>query len=555
MISTIEGPRADETLPSLIARNLSRVPIPSRASAARELLGNDRALLFADLPGRIGFLEESLGRRLGLTAHELIDATTMLPLLRPFLTPSCLMRIEQSMIGTRGHPGQLVRVREVHNRYWHLRYCAKCRAEDLEAGDGVTWWRRVHQVPGVECCPVHGSMLIESQFYCGENWKVDYPCAQNAEAASAPGGATNPDERQIQVARHFKWLLKSRLPALGPLALRDAYVVLLRERGWFKDSQLKRSEFHSSFAGWLGPNWMSHDAIRFDPMSNSSWPARVCLGKGKCLRPLRHVLLWIFLQVGPDELFGIAGDASRPRHLLARAGSRRDQQMVQKWWPKQNISLNRMARDLGRSVQTVTRWATLLHLRFPRNANDAATLHFENDRKRHRKLWLRLRDGSDCDKRRNTRRWLQRNDCSWLKRHLRKPIVVSGNPIVDWARRDEALAPKVPYLAARVRALRPFRRVSACSILQHATWGSSVISHPTRFPLTWAAIASVTESAAAYTMRRILTVRRENPHLRPHEVRERAYVPRKCINEETLAAMGYTHFRGRWGPRERKHAA
>lgn len=41
-----------------------------------------------------------------------------------------------------------------------INYCPVCASQDAQ-NHGTTYWHRIHQLPGVECCPVHNARLIE----------------------------------------------------------------------------------------------------------------------------------------------------------------------------------------------------------------------------------------------------------------------------------------------------------------------------------------------------------------------------------------------------------
>lgn len=42
-----------------------------------------------------------------------------------------------------------------------INHCSECAVEDTQ-NYGVSYWHRIHQIPGIECCPIHNTRLIEN---------------------------------------------------------------------------------------------------------------------------------------------------------------------------------------------------------------------------------------------------------------------------------------------------------------------------------------------------------------------------------------------------------
>jgi TniQ len=95
------------------------------------------------------------------TADQLIDEHTLLPLFfAPFVDSA---RYQQAKLDMRGNGGAGIRTQlglssggiRLPNR---LRHCAGCDAENRDRY-GETFWAQLHQIAGVNICPVHRCFL------------------------------------------------------------------------------------------------------------------------------------------------------------------------------------------------------------------------------------------------------------------------------------------------------------------------------------------------------------------------------------------------------------
>lgn len=545
MILVDRGPRDDETLTSVFARNLSRFIPQSRRAIASKTIGSLNATLHNDLPGRMLELERTFGRNLGLTADDLIERTTMLPLLRPFMTEERTLLLLERMKNSGGGSGQFVRIRELHNRHNNLRYCPQCRRDDELNGDGVTWWRRTNQVPGVDFCPIHECRLVVSNFLCSANWKSEYVEAALALPVEEVAPRDPETGRRLRLAKDVRWLLNTPCPALGPMALRDVYVARLRDMGLAGPNEVRRRAVLEEFASWLGPQTRQMEGLQFNSTNDSAWPVQVMLGKNNYHRPVRHLYVMQFLNLPIADAVQRAADPHRKAHPLRKRATGAEIALLKSLWADSTVSLNEIARRMRRQCQTITRWATTNRLPFPRMAKGLDCYRFALRRQNCRYDWKMLWNAKDSRRKRNCERWLERNDGEWLAAHRADPKVVSGNPVVDWDARDAEYAERVPYIAARIRALHPFRRVSFSAIVENFRNRAAVRYRPELFPKTNAAIALVTETQRDFVSRRIAVIRRENPKARPHQIRQMACVAHNLTSPEILAALGYHKFRGR----------
>jgi hypothetical protein len=208
-------------------------------------------------------------------------------------------------------------------------------------------------------------------------------------------------------------------------------------------------------------------------------------------------------------------------------------------WPNRSLSLAQIARTLGVQEQTARAWGTGLGLRVPRglSTDDAA---FEARRDQMREAWLKLRDGQG-GRRTRVLRWLSRNDHAWFAAHAvdrRTPHYAAMAP--DWEARDQVLAGIVSSAALKLKSVRPFRRVSRTGIAETLRIAGIVQGAGKRLPKFTANVDAVVEHWRTYALRRVETLRAEDPAAPPWMIREKASIPRPLPKDpELLQALGY----------------
>lgn len=93
---------------------------------------------------------------------EIIENHTMFPYYGRFLQKERRNRAYTAMIQTKGNYHNLLPMpKRKGNTERHLRYCPVCAERDREQ-HGETYWRRIHQLQGINICPIHKCYLINS---------------------------------------------------------------------------------------------------------------------------------------------------------------------------------------------------------------------------------------------------------------------------------------------------------------------------------------------------------------------------------------------------------
>lgn len=290
-------PYPDELFYSVVARYISRIGDRARHHVLISLFGSRTSASF-DLPSRLNRLEHSaLGH---FSADLVLKELTLFPYYTSFMSESRKRKCAESFKIDKkaGRPPKrtIGKSRRVA-RLWSLRVCPSCRSHDLEHL-GETYWRRVHQIPGVLVCPTHGADLVETSVSIRR--PMDYVDANLAtEKRGFRPPPLEPQSRVLAVmvaARCEEFLNgKTNQFAFGRSAAR--YRQAVRERGFAKGTSgydAVRLEF--AFKSFYGERLLAQISPLLIFGKSLHWLRNALGGVRENFSPLQHALIQIFLE-------------------------------------------------------------------------------------------------------------------------------------------------------------------------------------------------------------------------------------------------------------------
>jgi hypothetical protein len=277
-----------------------------------------------DLPCHLDALVASLPRDHGYTVNEFIDGHTMLPLFAPFMPSERLRQLRRDM---RGAGGMVIHGRiglltfNIRNDY--LRFCPICvEADRLCTADnskefGESFWRRLHQVPGVEVCPVHNVFLENSDVHIRLRRKREEFVTAEESAHTEPKRFVDFTNRLhlslLRIAEDATWLLRQHGLESNPLTNRERYAELLIDRGFSTPfGKTKIGALTEAVSDHYTPELLDRLGCSLDRKHN--WLRRLLHNKVHAQHPLPNLLLMQFLGCPPADFFKPRGKKppSRP---------------------------------------------------------------------------------------------------------------------------------------------------------------------------------------------------------------------------------------------------
>lgn len=329
----------DELLYSGCARYRSALGIDQRARAQRALFGNTRGLSVVELPGRLATLVARLPPEAPYTVGRLLSAHTVLPYYRPFKHPDQIARVVHALTtdDAAGSVRMLLLGGSRVGRPAFLHYCAACVEYDRRR-HGVAYWHRVHQLPGVLACPVHGTPVCRSGVRRNDRtsetryFTLEEVLASDAEprdltpreVASWPAEDARPPAAVLRrLARDTAWLLTADVDGPGVRNLPDRYHEALTRQRLTRGTFVRTPELCEAVVARYGETFLAALGCPVPPDGHENWVKNAVRGRGRrsTLHPLHHLLLAQVAGLSITDLLAPAAPAPRRGPAGTRAAS------------------------------------------------------------------------------------------------------------------------------------------------------------------------------------------------------------------------------------------
>jgi hypothetical protein len=308
LIGFFTDPLPDEILYSACARYSDRLDFPNRGRATEQLFGSKTAVV--DFPSGLDHLISVLPPGHVHTSDQLIDSNTHFPYFAPFVPAERLVVLRREM---RDREANYIQTRLGFNvgklkPPKLLRFCPACVSDDRKKGR-ETYWRRVHQLTGVDTCPDHQVFLKTSSVpFLNKKRRGMLISAEGAVSEVAPRPlnlARRHDQIRQEIATNARWLLSWRGPYLGSESLRDRYYnYLLRQGLAYYNGRIRVNKLIRTFTDFYPPKVLADLNCQLEE-SSWNWLLRLLRPcKSMVARhPLHHILLIIFLGSTAEEVF------------------------------------------------------------------------------------------------------------------------------------------------------------------------------------------------------------------------------------------------------------
>lgn len=312
MISCFPDPYPDELFYSICARYSDRMQYPNKQSVVKELFGDQRIITRIELPGHLNDFVTALPSEGYYTVDRLIDNHTLLPFFSPFFPPEVISLVREEMRGSSqqlsyGHLGLLAGHIQL---FTYLRFCPLCVQEDKKQF-GECYWHRLHQVPGVEVCPIHQIAVINSGVLKrNRSSKYNFISAECSISETKPSSlnlSVCDQENLLKISRDAEWLLKQQSLSSSSDYLHNFYVKNLYEHGLstFK-GRILRDKMIESFESHYSPTILKLLQCDFNELSKNHWLLALFRKKSRIRHPLRHLLAIHFLGYTAEEVFKLS---------------------------------------------------------------------------------------------------------------------------------------------------------------------------------------------------------------------------------------------------------
>ena len=297
----------DEIFYSLIARYRRMCGIISKRALIKDYYSAIMGQTFTYLPIHFESIVKNMPPTSKVTENYFIMKHTLFPYLTSFVSEQKTKEIyngmcsgtKQSMLIKNGLCGSTVKFDNF------FKYCPQCCDEDMKSL-GETYWRRIHQIPGVLFCEKHRVRLKQSTVVMNDNI-IEYTAADEY-ACSIEVEEKNVDIRFFEINEKYieatEYLLNKNVKRKNLEFIVDFYIDRLRERRLASSNgSIYMKEFLKEFSDFFNQDYLKLMQSSFQIEDETNWLRLFVRKNNKNRHVLRHLLLLQFLDVKVEEFY------------------------------------------------------------------------------------------------------------------------------------------------------------------------------------------------------------------------------------------------------------
>lgn len=531
-----------------------------------ELFGSSTGIPSADMPCRLNtFIDRTSQWGPFVSPEAVVTAATLFPYYGLFLTLERYQRALDALKGGRAD-GLKLAIGMVANGFGASTVLRSCRTCDQDCMDrnGCIVLYRMHQLPGILMCPIHGEPLCQHLQQSRQSHRQQLVVPEREESFGHTIHIENPQLQKIA-------LLSGEALITAPMGLSaetriQTYLKGLATHGFLVKGRVDWTALANAvryaYGDFVGL------PFRNRLLSSERFPVRwlydLCRRPSRSLHPLCHLLLIGLLFDSVRNFFSIATRPETAEPINCYPGrrgynqSRPNNDVIHGLLINQTLTCREVALEIGVSTTTVVLWRRALGVpiterrksitklkldevkqllkdgstlasvaaltglslssvnrilrTFPALCEARKTRQRTADCLRYRTQWLSARASDPVAGIKKLRvtagaayAWLYRHDRSWLIADIAarpRNVEQHTGSRVDWPLRDRALAEVVSTEAELMHSSHVRRRISATSLLRATGLEASSRRNIEKLPTLKQAIAEHAEDDEAFCRRR-----------------------------------------------------
>lgn len=428
MITYIPTMYPDETVYSLLARMYEKNGYLSYAHAKNDFFVNPKeGIEFIFLNKLSKELIEIITRN--QTIDDVIKNHTLYNYYGRYLGVEKRREAYNSLYNMSGDYFRIFVLNKRSSEKTYLRYCPMCVREDRSIY-GETYWKRTHQIPELEVCPVHGCKLLNSNVSNNKHSAMSFISANTAVEDLT---IINGSEQDIKLAEYIGISVRENIECDDDLLI-----------GKYLISKMEGTKYLSSCGNGINRKLLFQDLINFYSECKYVIKEISHLSKlfhGKRAKPLEIIQIAMFLKIPCKELV----NAHNPNKSPAEKFEQKVINMLQ------NRTVGEVSSKLNISKSAIK---TII-----RKYNGVGDNNTKYEIQECRKIWIdTIKKYPNCSfqeicnhsKYRLRLQWLRRNDKEWTDKHYpRKQINSVRQQSIDLL--DKEYLPQIENIIQKYR--------------------------------------------------------------------------------------------------------
>ncbi len=489
----MQFPRAhdDELLGSVIARFAQRQGLEDDKVVLDQLFGSRHIVPSTVLQGHANQLLAHIGHLWDISPRALIENHTLLPIFRPFVAAKAYDRFARDLFGQSKNHSVLRTGLAASNIVWpsSFKVCPLCSKRQLR-GLGYLYWQRLFQCPGVEVCPEHGCVLLDTgiplQSQRRNRFVGTQTVTQNIPALSDLG-----ERKDWLLSSLIAELLQSQ-PTEAPNSYQWSrfYRALAKQQNLSKGKGVKHDDIAAQVREYWGGDWLERWGLSLSACDN--WLVSMFRKHRRAFSYLQHFACWCALYDHEPLLTSVLTKATE--------FSRQPDRRAVYFSPRADTVCHEYRASW---IKLMSRYGSLREIR-------------------------QQRDGV------RVYSWLYRFDARWLSFHKPREIKRKAREKIDWMERDRMILRELFAAARPVWQHLDGPRRSKTWYCRQVPSGKVLEKKLSKLPLCAAFFVRYAETIEEYQVRRLACIfarlLRTNKWLTPiHEIKRIAGLDnRKC---------------------------
>ncbi|MDP9649670.1 TnsD family Tn7-like transposition protein [Paraburkholderia caledonica] len=290
MATDLFPPESDEPLFGMVSRYANELSVRNWPCFLAHLFGY-RAHFSPALAYNLSRVAENTALTWGISPEDIAERHTLFPFYAAFVTYAQSKTMLDKLVIRRSRVLATFMPKLIHQRRV-VRICDACIAEDRSGGTPLHF-RRVHQLPGVVVCPVHGSWLRSLEY--ASSSQTPWPSVQEALAHGQIASPTATPEQLgnlSRVAVAAQYLLESRVMVDGEQLRQSCWEVLHNAGFAHGRDALSIGRVLEAFIAFYGNRYL--EMVDLYPATRQNWVVARLAGRQRACCALPNVLLAVF---------------------------------------------------------------------------------------------------------------------------------------------------------------------------------------------------------------------------------------------------------------------
>jgi hypothetical protein len=252
-----------------------------------------------------------------MVAENLITGNTIFPYIKPFMTKTRSDLVFGTMVNGDTRDKSAYRMcglpRSDSPKWQYLRFCEDCWKDDIHLY-GEPYWHRMHLLPGILVCPVHGTPIRNSAVFQKDIDHKFHAASIDLIATAEPPAKFDADitEKLFAAAQDSAWIMHNSDDIGYSDRMISIYDKLLRSKGYrcLSGQKTKNTKLYSDICDFYGINFLQ--TIGAYSEGFIPWTQQIMHKRNSLLYPMYYILLMRFLAGSAEQFYMVQHEENHP---------------------------------------------------------------------------------------------------------------------------------------------------------------------------------------------------------------------------------------------------